>query len=468
MSQTDHPDNTTAPSLSVETVLEGIPDAVVVADVESGEIVEVNDAAGELFGCPPGQLVGRHHAELHPGEDVSEYYEAFVRGFEDGQVTRLQDGSPLYVETVDGKQKPVEINTQRIETDGRVLVLGVFREASDRLARERELESTSERLETLLGAAPLPVAVLDTSGIVERWNRAAEETYGYSAEEIVGKPYSLFVDDSEFEQLFSQVIEGGLLEGHEAVHRAKDGSRVNVELYARPLLEDGSITGIIGTAIDISDRKHREQQLDVLHRVLRHNLRNQLTIVQSLANELARDALNPEAQREAAQSIVDASERLSELSEQVKQTRQSVRAARQRTRQADLAELLSQPTVTAPSVSLTTPPSSPEAVTVPEQSERAFTWLLECIKERVEHTDIAVRIRERHVELEIRGHERLLPDGAEELITNGQETALRHGGGFDIAQVWLVLRAVGGDLRILTDTPPCSRLQMELPRTDAV
>ena len=299
--------------------MRSIPDAVVVAEFESGEVVAANEATERLFDARPQDLIGLHHLQLHPEDDADRYREAFHRGLESNRVSHLSDGSHLHVETMSGEQKPVEINAQRLQADGKTFVLGVFRDVSEQVAKEQQLEQATVRLETLLDSTPLPVAVLDTGGRVQLWNRAAEDVFGYSPEEVVGERYPLLVNDSELDRLVERLLDGERVTDYETVQRGKDGSRIDVALYVRPLYQEGEITGFIGSGIDISDRKRRQQHLDVTHRVLRHNLRNNLSVIQGYASLISEEAAVGSSEREAADSITAAAEELAELSDHASQ-----------------------------------------------------------------------------------------------------------------------------------------------------
>lgn len=454
--------------LSVETILESIPDAVIVAEFGSGEIVAANEAAGELFDCQAESLLGLNHLQLHPSDGADLYAEAFRRGFESEQVERLQDGSPLYVETTVGERKPVEINAQRVRTGDRSLVLGVFREISGRIERERQLEQTTTRLNTLLDATPLPVTVLDPSGRVQMWNRAAEEVFGYSSEEIVGDDYSLFVDTQQFDDLFENVLNGATLEGYEAVLRARDGSRVHVEIYARPLYDDGAVTGVIGSAVDVTDRELRRQRLDVLHRLLRHNLRNRLAVIQGYASALSAEPGPDATTTEAAERIVAASEELADLSNHATQVRTVVNAAE--TDSTSVSKLLEQIDAVEPDTLEATFDTSTvqEQVCVPSLARDALSWLLAHIVEYVDEPAVrlAVTVQDSYVQLDIDGEGPLLSEGNAELIANGEETALRHGSNMDVARSYLTLTSFGGEIIQHDDSPPGRSLRVEIPRTD--
>ena len=253
--------------------IDTIPDPVLIADYAQKQIVTANEAAGDLFECSPDTLTGMTLEDVHPIDtevDAANYIEAFERGRNSKRVNRLQTGEPIYIETLDGALKPIEINAQRLSTADGEHILGIFRDVTEQHTREQELQSTTNR----------------SDGIVTQWNQAAEELYGYSADDVVGEPYPLFPDEFERENLVERVTNGEMLDGYETLHRTKDGSHVHLELYLRPLYDDGRISGIIGAGVDITDRRRRVQQLDVLHRTLRHNIRNQLNVIQGHLEQL--------------------------------------------------------------------------------------------------------------------------------------------------------------------------------------
>lgn len=135
-----------------QALLEGAPDAVLVADRQSGEIVEANRTAATLFETSVEELVGRHQSELHPPEKLEDYRVLFERHkemAEGGEATRsrLRDGSPIYVVTDNGRHVPVEISASFVDLNGEELFVGIFRDITARRERERRLEEAKNRAE---------------------------------------------------------------------------------------------------------------------------------------------------------------------------------------------------------------------------------------------------------------------------------------------------------------------------------
>ncbi|WP_276251163.1 PAS domain S-box protein [Haloarcula rara] len=132
-----------------QTLLDGAPDAVFVADAESGEIRETNQAATRLLGRSREEIVGLDQTALHPPEKAKEYAELFSEhvGSGGGRDETLGEQVELAVVDADGEQIPVEISAQTVEIDGEYYNQGYFRDISTRKERERELRRQNDRLD---------------------------------------------------------------------------------------------------------------------------------------------------------------------------------------------------------------------------------------------------------------------------------------------------------------------------------
>ena len=130
-------------------------------------------------------------------------------------------------------------------------------------------ESKEEQLRfqaRLLDAVGQSVIATDLEGKILYWNRAAEEIYGWSAEEALGRRLRDLTLSEELldqaEEVVSKLRAGRAWSG-ERLLRRKDGSYVPVLGTATPLFDDrGSLTGMIGVSTDISERKTLEAELE--------------------------------------------------------------------------------------------------------------------------------------------------------------------------------------------------------------
>lgn len=149
-------------------------------------------------------------------------------------------------------------------------------------AAKATVQETANRMDAIITGSPIPIVALDPDGVVTMWNEAAEETFRYKREEVIGESYPLAPADrsAEFSEHLDQLAAGTDLLGVQTVRERKDGVLLDVEIWTSRLLDsDGEFDGVVALVADISDRKRREQEVQVLHRVLRHNLRNDLNVI---------------------------------------------------------------------------------------------------------------------------------------------------------------------------------------------
>lgn len=149
---------------------------------------------------------------------------------------------------------------RRIEAD--------LRETRDRLEVEVKQRAQQARL---LDQTHDPILVRDMNSVITYWNRAAEELYGWRAEEVIGRrAYELLktVFPAPLDELQEQLLRTGHWEG-ELTRTKADGSSVTVACRWA-LRRDGQdeAVSILETNNDISARKHREEEIRRLNREL--------------------------------------------------------------------------------------------------------------------------------------------------------------------------------------------------------
>lgn len=116
----------------------------------------------------------------------------------------------------------------------------------------------------VMDASPVPIYSLDRAGKVMTWNTAAEQTLGWSREEVVGRtpstvPIELLPEATTW---FEEVMAGKTVSGIESRRRCKDGSEIDASLSLAPLCDTaGHIQGAIVVVTDITDHKRAEEEL---------------------------------------------------------------------------------------------------------------------------------------------------------------------------------------------------------------
>jgi PAS domain S-box-containing protein len=156
---------------------------------------------------------------------------------------------------------------QRALVDGVVAAAGLALE-NERLTaelRERlaELRESEERLRALIDASPIAIIELDLDGNVVLWNDAAERLFGWTREEVLGRPYPSVPEEIgvETEEVWSRVF-GGEAVVVETVRRRKDGSLADVELTSAPIRDaGGAVIGMMGILADVAERRRAQDEL---------------------------------------------------------------------------------------------------------------------------------------------------------------------------------------------------------------
>ncbi|HCF98907.1 MAG TPA: hypothetical protein DEV93_00005, partial [Chloroflexi bacterium] len=145
---------------------------------------------------------------------------------------------------------------KRAEAD-RALLLTLERRA------RAEAEAANERLRALIEASPLPISTLDLEGNVRTWNAAAEQTFGFSSDEVVGKPENIPDDDRDsWTASLQAASQGEPVTGLEIRRRNKDGASLDLIASTAPLRDAaGQVTGFVTISADITARKRAEEAL---------------------------------------------------------------------------------------------------------------------------------------------------------------------------------------------------------------
>ncbi len=129
-------------------LMETANDAILVADADTGEILEANKRAGEMMGLLPEQIVGMHQTLLHPPREAERYADLFRRSVEAG--AGILDEPDVHICHKSGRQIPVEISGSVIDLGGRRVIQGIFHGLTERRRMENELREHRDRLEELV------------------------------------------------------------------------------------------------------------------------------------------------------------------------------------------------------------------------------------------------------------------------------------------------------------------------------
>lgn len=169
------------------------------------------------------------------------------------------------------------------------------------ISARKAAEADAERLASIVKTSEDAIYSIDLAGNITSWNRGAERLYGYSADEVIGRPVMLLIPEERYEEerhIQARIRQGQSIEQYETLRRRKDGSHFDVSLTVSPLRTvDGSLVGAAKIARDISERKRAHEQQRLLVNEMKHRIKNTLATVQAIAIQTFQRS-NPE-EREA-------------------------------------------------------------------------------------------------------------------------------------------------------------------------
>ncbi len=248
------------------SLVENLPVSLIRKDME-GRLVFANRPVCEEYGQSLDELIGKTDFDFFPDE-LARKYRADDRRviesrevFEDIEAHRTPEGQWQYAHII---KAPV------IDSHGDVVgVQGVFWDETDRKRAEEELKTSEARKRAIFETSLNSLIISDESGRIVEFNRAAEQTFGYSREEAMGQnmdellfdPSRQGKDEQSFLR-FSAIGEDGSLMGKrlEVPLVRRDGEEFIAEIAMRPIPLEGTVH--FATVLhDITNRKKNQAAL---------------------------------------------------------------------------------------------------------------------------------------------------------------------------------------------------------------
>jgi len=144
---------------------------------------------------------------------------------------------------------------------------------------------TSRHIAAIVQSSDDAIISKNLDGIVTSWNGGAQRLFGYTADEMVGKPISILIPPdrpNEEPSILQRLRRGERIDHYETIRRRKDGSTVEISLTISPVRNAaGTVVGASKIARDISERNQAQAQIAMLAREAEHRAKNVLATVQA-------------------------------------------------------------------------------------------------------------------------------------------------------------------------------------------
>ena len=156
----------------------------------------------------------------------------------------------------------VETVSHQIIFDGQEAIFERALDITEKLRAEKALKENLNALQGIIDTTPLAVITTDIHGKVTLWNKAAENLFGWKANEILGKIDPMITPETgdTVEEIIKRIVSSNTEVHYEAKRQKKDGSQITVEVYAISLKDyKDAPKGILGMMADITEIKAIEE-----------------------------------------------------------------------------------------------------------------------------------------------------------------------------------------------------------------
>lgn len=250
-----------ASELSYRRLFEAARDGILILDVDTGRITDVNPFLVELLGFSHDEMVGKTVGDLSPFKDVVSNQTMLERLQKDGYV-RYEN---LPLETKDGRKKAVEFVSNVYQAGDKKVIQCNVRDITERKRAELALI----RLAAIVESSDDAIMGKDLNGIITNWNKGAEKIFGYTAVEMTGTSIMRLIPadrKDEENHGMENIKRGKSVEHFETLRQTKDGRLINVAITISAIKDAlGEIIGVSKVAHDITDRKAAEEKIHQLN-----------------------------------------------------------------------------------------------------------------------------------------------------------------------------------------------------------
>jgi len=262
-----------------ESIFQTLPDIFYAFDGSQG-FLRWSDELAAVTGYTDEELAGMHPVECIAPADRQRVAETIADILDTGESVTVEAD----LQTKDGTRTPYEFSGARMtDDDGDTLgLVGVGRDITTRKRRQRQFEAIFNNTYQFTG-------LMDTDGTVLEANETALAFGGLDRDDVVGSKLwetSLFegIDKAcKAARAAVRTASQGDLYRDEITIQGKAGTEI-IDFSVRPLFdESGEVSLLIPEGRLITELKQREKHLGVLHRLLRHNIRNKTAVIKSMS-----------------------------------------------------------------------------------------------------------------------------------------------------------------------------------------
>ena len=246
-------------------LVESVDEYAIFALDPDGYILSWNAGAQRFKGYTAAEVIGKHFSIFYPREKIEQHFPEFelkeaarVGRFEDEGWRIRKDGSRFWANVV--------ITALRDTTGHLVGYAKVTRDLTERRLAEEALRESEQRFRLLVQSVrDYAIFMLDPSGYISTWNAGAERIKCYTADEIIGKHFSIFYTQEDLAsgkpaRELEIATKTGVYE-EEGWRLRKDGTRFWASVVITAIRKpDGSLAGFAKVTRDLTERRAAQER----------------------------------------------------------------------------------------------------------------------------------------------------------------------------------------------------------------
>lgn len=248
----------------LQAIIDNAPASVFVKDT-AGRLMIANEPLAEIAGIAKDQLVGKTSYDLYP-PDVAEAHTAndneVMRSGEARESEEIAPGS-------DGNRTFLSLKFPLRDKNGRIYGIGgISSEITDRKRMEEELRESEEHYRELVQNANSAIIRWKSDGTITFFNEYAQQLFGYSEDEILGRNVQVLVPETESTGTDLSTLAHDIVKHpDEYIHYThqnvlRDGGRVWMTWTNKPIFdENGQVAEILAVGSDVTERKWAEEEV---------------------------------------------------------------------------------------------------------------------------------------------------------------------------------------------------------------
>jgi PAS domain S-box-containing protein len=245
-------------------LVEYAPDAIYINDL-NGNFIDGNKQAEFLTGYKREELIGKNMLEV--GLLPEKFFQKAMEALRKNMLGEKTGPDEFELIRKDGSRIFVEISTFPVTRGGKVEVIGIARDITDRKKMEEALRESEKKYRTLFEGANDTIILLDASGKIVDINKRAEEVFGGSKKELLGKHFTEvnIIPQKDLPKLlasFSRIL-GGKEGYYSLTIKNKQGQERHLECSSSIIkTEDNTLSGILIIARDVTERDYMQKKLE--------------------------------------------------------------------------------------------------------------------------------------------------------------------------------------------------------------